>query len=81
MAYLTTNSATTIFVLTLALNKYIASKVVYFIWCFIINFFQSGILLMFPQAYVKCFGQNNLVLMHGIGGLLGVKISIINKIK
>lgn len=72
MTFLTTNTITMALLLTLGLNKYFGVKYLYGIWCLGINTFQSGILLMTPSVYSKCFGNNNLILIHGIEAVLGI---------
>ncbi len=57
---------------TVCFNEYFGDQYSYMMYFVLIDFLQSGALIILPKAYVMCFGQENILLTHGLIQLLGV---------
>ena len=63
-----------VFLFTVCINEYVASKLMYLFWYSGISFFSYGSMIIMPTIYVKCFGQKNLIIVHGLVQLISVGI-------
>ena len=72
MNFLIINTATIALGLTVYFNVYIASKALYFIYCWAFFLLQCGFLILLPNGLQKCFGIKNMPLCYGLIQLFGV---------
>lgn len=61
-----------VIILTVSINELMKSKVVYFIWVIGVYIVESGMLLLLPTGYSKCYGERNLVFVFAIVQCLAV---------
>ena len=79
-SHLVINSLTMVIILTVGFNELMKSKAIYFIWVIGVYIVESGMLLLLPTGYSKCYGERNLVFVFAIVQCLAIPGNVLQSL-